>query len=825
MVAYPNIRPRHTGVFNRFASTVVALATVVTAVACGTTATTNVGPSPVRCELSLSSSPNPVPAAGGPVTVAVAADPECEWTATENSTWITQMVPASGQGSAQITLTTTANNTLSARQDMVTVNGVNQVIRQESGTCTPQLSSLSTTVTPAAQSVSVQVSLITGCTWTAVSNAAFVTVASGASGNGNGTVNLNIAANTAAPSRQGTVTIAGQTFTVTQGGVACTYSVTPTSQSFPFQGGNGSSTVTSPDGCAWTATSSSPFIAITAGGTGSGNGSVAFSVAANPTLADRQGTLTIAGQTFTVSQAALTCSYTITPATFSVGAGGGSGSTNVTTPPVCGWTIFSTEPWLTFSGGASRIGSGTVNFTVAANPAGVSREAVLSIEGQSFTVTQEGAPCQYSISPSSQTIGSGGGPGAPVNVSATPGCDWIAESNDSFITVTNGSGTGNGIATFSVAANTSVNQRQGTLTIAGQTFTVTQQGITCSFSISPASQNVAAGGGNGSTNVTAPAGCAWTAASNIGFITVTGGSSGNGNGQVTFSVAANGTLSTRQGTLTIAGQTFTVTQAAATCTYSIAPTSLNAPAGASTGSFNVTSSLSACTWTAAPGPSSSFITITGPAGGNGSGNGPVSFSVAANTGPARSGTIVVAGQTFTVNQASGCTVTFTPTSQNVPVGGGTASTNVTAGVGCTWSAVTGPGSGFITITSPAMGAGNGSATATFSVAANSGAARTGTVLIAGNPFTINQAGCTYSIAPTSRTHPNSLVVTSATVTVTAPASCSWTAVSNAAFLTVTGGATGMGNGTVTYSVAPQALGTRTGTLTIAGQTFTVTQGP
>jgi hypothetical protein len=49
--------------------------------------------------------------------------------------------------------------------------------------------------------------------------------------------------------------------------------------------------------------------------------------------------------------------------------------------------------------------------------------------------------------------------------------------------------------------------------------------------------------------------------------------------------------------------------------------------------------------------------------------------------------------------------------------------------------------------------------------------------------------------------------------------------SNAAFLSITGGAAGMGNGTVTYSVAPQILGTRTGMLTIAGQTFTVTQGP
>lgn len=53
------------------------------------------------------------------------------------------------------------------------------------------------------------------CAWTAVSNASFITVKSGASGTGSGSVVLTIAANSANP-RTGTATIAGQTFTVTQ---------------------------------------------------------------------------------------------------------------------------------------------------------------------------------------------------------------------------------------------------------------------------------------------------------------------------------------------------------------------------------------------------------------------------------------------------------------------------------------------------------------------------------------------------------------------------------------------------------------------------------
>ena len=61
--------------------------------------------------------------------------------------------------------------------------------------------------------------------------------------------------------------------------------------------------------------------------------------------------------------------------------------------------------------------------------------------------------------------------------------------------------------------------------------------------------------------VTAGTGCAWTAASSASWITVTSGASGSGNGSVGYSIAANTTISSRAGIVTIAGQAFTVTQA------------------------------------------------------------------------------------------------------------------------------------------------------------------------------------------------------------------------------------------------------------------------
>ncbi|HKO45510.1 MAG TPA: M36 family metallopeptidase [Pyrinomonadaceae bacterium] len=86
-------------------------------------------------------------------------------------------------------------------------------------------------------------------------------------------------------------------------------------------------------------------------------------------------------------------------------------------------------------------------------------------------------------------------------------------------------------------------------------------GGACTFSINPTGQSFNAGGGTGSVTVTAGAGCGWTAVSNATFITITSGGSGSGNGTVNYSVSSNASTSSRNGTMTIAGQTFTVTQA------------------------------------------------------------------------------------------------------------------------------------------------------------------------------------------------------------------------------------------------------------------------
>ena len=153
--------------------------------------------------------------------------------------------------------------------------------------------------------------------------------------------------------------------------------------------------------------------------------------------------------------------------------------------------------------------------------------------------------------------------------------------------------------------------------------------IVCTYAISPTNVNVGPGAATGSVTVTTQTGCSWTAASNSPFLTVNAGSSGTGNGTVGYGIAANGP-SYRSGTITIAGQTFTVSQTGAGPTMSLDKTSLRF--GATTAGASIVaqtpsqllrlsqSGAGTVTWTASS--SQPWLTVSPT-----SGTGPTSFSV------------------------------------------------------------------------------------------------------------------------------------------------------------------------------------------------------
>lgn len=82
----------------------------------------------------------------------------------------------------------------------------------------------------------------------------------------------------------------------------------------------------------------------------------------------------------------------------------------------------------------------------------------------------------------------------------------------------------------------------------------------CTYSISPTSGSFTYSGGKGSFAVSAGANCSWGAVSNVSWITITSGSSGMGTGTVGYKVSQNTGRTARTGSITVAGQIYTVTQ-------------------------------------------------------------------------------------------------------------------------------------------------------------------------------------------------------------------------------------------------------------------------
>ena len=343
----------------------------------------------------------------------------------------------------------------------------------------------------------------------------------------------------------------------------CSYSVAPAAATVGAEVATGTVAVTAPAGCGWTAQTTEHWISITAGASGSGDGTVAYSVAANTSPASRQGAIAIGDQTFELTQEGA-CAYTISPENVTVAASGGSGQVVVTAAaPACAWKVISNTSWITIVSGGAASGNGTVGYSVQPSSTSLVRHGSVMIAGRTFAVTQEGRPCTYAITPAQMTIGNAAR-NDKVALTTPDGCPWSPQSQVSWLTLTSSQArTGSGNINFSVKANTTSTQRQGTITAGGQTFTMIQNPKSaCEFSVSPASFTLAPIAATTSATVTSGVTCSWTSTSNSPWISIVSGQSGKGKMKVTFAIEANGTPVARQGSITIAGVNVAIAQGA-----------------------------------------------------------------------------------------------------------------------------------------------------------------------------------------------------------------------------------------------------------------------
>ena len=552
--------------------------------------------------------------------------------------------------------------------------------------CSYSLTSSSGSAAAAGGSGSVGIAAASSCAWTASPGVPWIMITGASSGAGSATLHFTVTPNGGVAPRTGTIDVEGTLYSLTQFGSSCSFAISPGSLSAPVAGGTAVVNIAASDpSCSWSASSVRMGIAPLSG---TGNGTVTVTVPQNATapMGDML-TATIAGQPFTVNQAGFNCYVLLSPYEASSPAAGGSGSVVVTPAAGCSYDTAGGPSWVSVTSGGSGTGPATLVYEVQPNSTTFSRSGTLMIGGQAFRITQEGLACSVTLDTSNlgSPYGSGSGNVGTIDVIANgPNCSWVAKSAAPWATVLPASGSGNQTLQVSVTANSgAATPRTADLAVAGQVVSITQAGAACTYGLQSTTGAVPAPGGQGAVGVIAPASCGWSAVSDdpSWLTVVSAGSMGTSN--VVFSALPNPAATPRVGTLTIQSLTFTVTQAPASCSYTLdtpgLPLSSVGVASATFGFSTITVGCSAPTAVSY----SDWVTIANTSFGGSAGS--VVFSVQANpTATSRQATIQLGDKNFTVSQAgAACGYSLASYGSTFAQAGGAGSVQASAsGLGC-----------------------------------------------------------------------------------------------------------------------------------------------
>jgi hypothetical protein len=332
---------------------------------------------------------------------------------------------------------------------------------------------------------------------------------------------------------------------------------------------------------AWTASSNQSWATITPQ-SGSNNGTVTLNVALNPTAAQRTASITISGggitRTVAITQGAGTTTLAAPVATAATNIAGAGALMNFT------------ANWLAVAGATGYqidIATDSTFTLLVANNLSVSglsytalgwvlkpyyyrvRAVNASSTGPNSNVIVVTPPAAAVLNASLQTL-SVSASQITTTTTITANVAWTASSNQSWVTLQQTSGNGNGTLSFTISTNTTTSVRTAIITISGggitRTIAISQSGTVASLTVSPVAF-APSSAGISNFPVTVTANVAWTVVSSQAWATVSP-SSGTNNGTFSLSVAPNATTTQRTAAITISGggisQTVIITQAGAT---------------------------------------------------------------------------------------------------------------------------------------------------------------------------------------------------------------------------------------------------------------------
>jgi hypothetical protein len=440
-------------------------------------------PTPASCTFTLSTTSITIGAAGGPGSIAVSTASQCSWTARSEAAWIFATGGTSVTGPGTFTFTASAASGTAARTGALTVAGQPVSVTQQGESCAFTLLPPSRSFDALGGTAAFDVNTAPACAWTSAATAPWLTLVSGQSGTGNGTITYAVGPNAEASSRAASVTAGGAVHAVAQSGVtSCSLSIDPDDGQFPVGGGSGQFAVSAAPTCAWLASSRSGWIRVVdpPGGLGTGSRRVSYSLDASGDAGTRTGTITVGAQTFVATQAGTsTCTYSVAPVDYLGCEYGGGRTVTVDTAAGCGWTASAGASWITIRSGQTGLGRGTFTFTLLANY-DYPRQDVIKVrwpaptEGQNVRVAQAG--CNYNLDPERLVVPACGGDFHVYVISTSTdsscggrvdeNCTWSAQSNASWVTVLSPMprhGWENFY--FRVAANNDLKERTATITV------------------------------------------------------------------------------------------------------------------------------------------------------------------------------------------------------------------------------------------------------------------------------------------------------------------------------------------------------------------------
>ena len=222
-------------------------------------------------------------------------------------------------------------------------------------------------------------------------------------GTGNGTIAWLAAVNPYVSPRTGHIVVSDlafgtfTTFTVVQSIPTCAVTLAPASGTAVVAGVTGTFQVQT--NCAWAAGSNASWITLTAPASGTLNGAVNYTVAANTCVDQRSGAaIVVAGSTsgpsatFSMVQAGSLSNLTIAPSGLpAVPSTGADGRITVTTGDPCSWSAYSDVGWMSINGTSYGTGAGSFAYHIIANTS-VARTGNIHVGPVLFTVTQQPAP-------------------------------------------------------------------------------------------------------------------------------------------------------------------------------------------------------------------------------------------------------------------------------------------------------------------------------------------------------------------------------------------------------------------------------------------------